>query len=101
MPCIFFPVDCKVGNWKPWGVCSVTCNGGTKTREREVVEEPKNGGAMCPAPETMACNTEQCPQCTLPRCLLSSGLLEFPHFITGHIQLTAKLVIGKLGANAV
>merc|ERR1712055_1258298 len=33
---------------------------GTKTREREVVEEPENGGAMCPAPETMACNNEQC-----------------------------------------
>ena len=55
-------VDCKVGDWKPWGECSATCNGGTKTREREVVQEPENGGASCPAlEETADCNTQGCP----------------------------------------
>ena len=55
-------VDCKVGDWKPWGDCSATCDGGTKMRAREVVEEPENGGASCPAlKETMVCNTEGCP----------------------------------------
>ena len=55
-------VDCEVGNWKIWGECSVTCNGGTKTRAREVIEERENGGATCPVlEETMACNTKECP----------------------------------------
>ena len=54
-------VDCKVGNWKPWDECSATCNGGTKTRSREVVQEPMNGGAMCPSlEETETCNIGQC-----------------------------------------
>lgn len=56
------PVDCKVGNWRPWTKCSVTCDGGTKRRARDVVLRPVNGGAACPdLEETMACNTEQCP----------------------------------------
>merc|ERR550532_704707 len=56
------PVDCKVGDWKPWGECSLTCGGGTKTRARDVIEEPKNGGALCSAlEETMDCNIDQCP----------------------------------------
>ena len=56
-----FPADCKVGDWKPFGECSATCNGGTKTRSREVVQEPMNGGAMCPSlEETETCNIGQC-----------------------------------------
>merc|ERR1719430_591424 len=56
-------VDCKVGDWKPWGDCSATCGGGTKTRAREVVEEPENGGAVCPdLEETESCNTDQCEE---------------------------------------
>ena len=56
-----FSVDCEVDEWKPWGDCSATCDGGTKTRAREVVEEPMNGGAACPdLEETETCNTDQC-----------------------------------------
>ena len=55
-------VDCKVGDWKPWGECSVTCDGGTKTRTRDVIEQAENGGAMCPSlEETKVCNTDGCP----------------------------------------
>ena len=36
---VTFPVHCMVGDWKQWGECSATCNGGTKTRAREVVQE--------------------------------------------------------------
>ena len=54
-------VDCKVGDWKPWGDCSVACNGGTRTRSREVVLESQNGGASCPdLVETDVCNTDKC-----------------------------------------
>ena len=66
-------VDCKVGDWKPWGECSATCGGGTKTREREVVQQPNHGGVTCPnLEETMACNTQGCPGA-----LLLSGFLIF------------------------
>ena len=56
-----FPVVCKVGAWKAWGECSATCDGGNKTRAREVVQNPMNGGAECPdLEETVMCNTDQC-----------------------------------------
>ena len=57
-----FLVDCKVGEWKPWGECSATCGGGTKTRARDVIGAPENGGASCPdtLEETDVCNTDQC-----------------------------------------
>ena len=58
---VTFPVDCKVGDWKPWGECNGACGGGNKTRNREVVEEPKNGGASCPdLEETEVCKGGQC-----------------------------------------
>ena len=54
-------VDCKVGDWKPWDECSATCDNGTKTRSREVVQEPMNGGATCPSlEETEKCNIDRC-----------------------------------------
>ena len=63
----YYLVDCKVSNWKPWGECSVTCGGGTKTRARDVIEIPENEGDTCPAlEETMACNTDQCPGALVP-----------------------------------
>ena len=63
----YYLVDCKVSDWKPWGECSVTCGGGTKTRARDVIEEPENGGALCPSlKETIVCNTEGCPGALVP-----------------------------------
>ena len=56
-----FSVDCKVGQWNAWGICSVTCGGGTKTKTRDVIQEPKYGGMTCPVlEETMICNTYNC-----------------------------------------
>ena len=53
LPCK--PVNCRVLNWGAWGVCTSKTGmkvgdsePGTKTREREVVREPKKGGAACP-----------------------------------------------------
>jgi hypothetical protein len=47
-------IDCKVGEW---GACSKTCGGGVKTRN--VITEPKNGGASCGSLEER-CNTQNC-----------------------------------------
>merc|ERR1712130_22114 len=41
-------VDCKVSDWSLWSGCSATCGGGNKTRSKEVVQKPENGGEMCP-----------------------------------------------------
>ena len=58
--CIFL-VDCKVDDWSAWGVCSVTCGSGTKSKGRDVVQEPNPLGAMCPhLEETSVCNTDEC-----------------------------------------
>merc|ERR1719318_2037260 len=55
------PVDCEVEDWSSWSECSATCGGGTRTRERKVVQEPENGGAACQdREEEESCKTEQC-----------------------------------------
>ena len=68
-----FLVDCKVGEWKPWGECSATCGGGTKTRARDVIGAPENGGASCPdtLEETDVCNSHQCGGSLFPLTIFS------------------------------
>ena len=55
-------VDCGVEDWSLWSKCSATCGGGgTRTRERKVVQEPENGGAACQdREEEESCKTEPC-----------------------------------------
>ena len=54
-------VDCEVEDWSSWSECSATCGGGTRTRERKVVQEPENGGAACQdREEEESCKTEPC-----------------------------------------
>lgn len=63
-PC---PVDCVVGDWSPWSGCSAICNGGTRTRTREVTTEAKHGG-NCPELSDMeTCGDRPC----LTECLYS------------------------------
>ena len=70
-------VDCKVGSWSSWGECSATCNGGTKARTREVVQEPERGGAACPdLEETVVCNADECTGILLKQSLdVKQGLM--------------------------
>jgi hypothetical protein len=57
------PVDCDVSLWSEWSACTETCGGGTYTRDRQVLEQPMNGGKACPAlTQTGDCNVEACPQ---------------------------------------
>ena len=41
-------VDCKVGPWRAVGECSASCDGGSKTIKREIVQEAEHGGEKCP-----------------------------------------------------
>jgi len=57
-PC---PVACKVSAWSEWTSCSSECDGGIMTRERQRLQEPKNGGDPCPEEsETVTCNVGAC-----------------------------------------
>jgi len=74
------PVNCNVGGWQSWTVCSLSCGTGSQTRTRSIVA-PKNGGVTCPsATHTRDCNTHKCPvDCeveawgTWTSCTLSCG----------------------------
>ncbi|XP_060579783.1 SCO-spondin-like, partial [Ruditapes philippinarum] len=58
------PVDGGWTQWSTWGVCSVTCAGGTQTRSRTCTNPPPQyGGAPCLGSGSgiQQCNTENCP----------------------------------------
>lgn len=59
--CNTFSCDggCEVGQWREWGECSKPCEGGTKTRTRDV--RPLEDGADCPpSSQTAPCNLHDC-----------------------------------------
>jgi len=67
-PCNRFacPVDCQVGDWTDFGICSLTCSAhgtkGTETRVRERLVDAGAGGQECPAlTETRSCWGGECP----------------------------------------
>jgi len=61
------PIDCKYGDWAPWGVCTKTCGDGHRTRIRPQLAVAAFGGEECVGkPEEVDdCNTFPCPvDCT-------------------------------------
>lgn len=60
-PC---PVDGGIGVWSEWTLCSVSCGGGTQSRNRSCDNPiPKYGGKDCDAEmsNSVICNTNECP----------------------------------------
>jgi hypothetical protein len=62
------PVDCKVGNWNNWSVCSdgdgnhIKCGDGVQNRNRHISQKPLNGGVSCPSlEESKTCKLNPCP----------------------------------------
>ena len=57
--------DCQVSSWTPWDNCTALCEGGTKTRTRNVTAQQQDGGAACPKlTQTTTCNERTC-DCTV------------------------------------
>jgi len=55
------PVNCKQSRWSRWSKCSKDCEGGSQSRTRSVLVQPKNGGQACnTAAESRPCNTGSC-----------------------------------------
>lgn len=55
--------DCVWGLWSDWSSCSSRCDGGTRTRDRHIIQVPQPGGKPCQAwnkEEAEPCNTQQC-----------------------------------------
>jgi len=55
-------VDCRVSPWTNWDACTSQCGGGQKQRQRQVVQNPLNGGKDCPSDlvQTRGCNQLPC-----------------------------------------
>lgn len=55
--------DCEVGEWSEWTPCTAECNGGVRTRRRDVIQRPSANGVPCPDLfEFDDCNTDPCPE---------------------------------------
>ena len=79
---VFLTVNCKVGDWSAWGTCSGSCNGGTKSRSRGVLQHAENGGVACP----LLKEVEPC----------SASPLSLPLSCKGTYSFTLQLIINQI-----
>jgi hypothetical protein len=57
-PC---PIDCVVGEWSEYGMCSSPCGGGIMTRIRQPLTDSEHGGEPCgDLSEALECNVFAC-----------------------------------------
>merc|ERR1719359_181092 len=57
-PC---PIDCVVGEWSEYGMCSSPCGGGIMTRIRQPLTDAEHGGEPCgDLSEVLECNVFAC-----------------------------------------
>jgi hypothetical protein len=62
--CADFPcaVGCVVSDWSVWSPCSATCDTSVRTRNRSILVNPSQGGALCPPlTDVQRCLTPFCP----------------------------------------
>jgi hypothetical protein len=75
---ILTEVDCLWHAWTAWDMCSMSCGGGTQSRERYIRTHAQNGGKACGGMpvESRTCNTESCAESILLEGIPSSSLAE-------------------------
>jgi hypothetical protein len=55
-------IDCSVGDWSSWSLCSENCGGGVQVRFRRIRVDPAFGGKSCPSVKVERnCNVQSCP----------------------------------------
>ena len=55
-------VDCTWAPWKSWSICTKSCGGGTRTKNRtKLVIEAYGGTCLGNRTETQVCNEQKCP----------------------------------------
>lgn len=55
-------VDCTWASWNSWSICTNSCGGGTRTKNRtKFVTEAYGGTCQGNATETQVCNEQKCP----------------------------------------
>ncbi|KAF7458520.1 thrombospondin type 1 domain-containing protein [Cryptosporidium felis] len=54
--------DCNYSSWSPWSECSVSCQGGVRTRTRKLIwKSDIEGQCQDPGTDVEACNEQKCP----------------------------------------
>jgi hypothetical protein len=54
--------DCETGEWSEWSPCSVSCGGGSQSRNRLMKTPSKNGGSCILKETKEGCNKNPCPR---------------------------------------
>lgn len=65
------PLDCKYGLWDAWSSCSRSCDGGQKSRTRDVAQYAASGGKACDTgvlAEIIGCGAAPCSPWTPSDC---------------------------------
>ena len=89
-----------MGDWTDWSICSKTCDGGIRSRSRDIIQQPMYNGLQCPnRTETEICNTELCPggneDLETENSLVHAKLNDVHNIF----QLTVRWVIGLVGVS--
>lgn len=71
-PRFLTPNDCVLSDWSAPTPCSRSCGGGVSIQTRYVVEQPSNGGALCPPllPKVSVCNPDACASTKMSNILI-------------------------------
>ncbi|XP_031571626.1 SCO-spondin-like isoform X2 [Actinia tenebrosa] len=78
------PVNGSWSIWTPWEACSVTCGGGSQSRNRTCSNPPPSfGGLDCTGvnKETRKCGTKYCPAC---RSIIYEPIADPNKILTNH-----------------
>ncbi|CAJ1456821.1 unnamed protein product [Effrenium voratum] len=67
------PVDCALGEWLEWNVCSVSCGPGITERTRAITLPPQNGGKECDAQDLLY----EKKYCSFPTCPVDCEWLDW------------------------